>query len=127
MLSNAEAVSIVSNAPSQASAARFLVESAHRAWRTRYPTSKTDDCAVVCLFLNTEAASTSSSSVTKDLVKNREISSGKHSLAVKSSTEVLANLVTAKDEWSFVDGSSGCVALSTLPKPTSVVKDSSED
>lgn len=64
VLSNAEVVSIISNAPSQASAARFLVETAHRAWRTRYPTSKTDDCAVVCLFLNTEAASTSSSSVT---------------------------------------------------------------
>jgi hypothetical protein len=87
VLSNAEAVSIISNAPSQASAARFLVESAHRAWRTRYPTSKTDDCAVVCLFLKTEAASTSSSAVTKDLVKNREMSSGKHSLAVKTSTQ----------------------------------------
>ncbi|CAD6231111.1 unnamed protein product [Miscanthus lutarioriparius] len=65
VLSNAEVVSIINNAPSQASAARFLVESAHRAWRTRHPTSKTDDCAVVCLFLNTEAASASSSSVSK--------------------------------------------------------------
>nr|ACG28708.1 protein phosphatase 2C containing protein [Zea mays] len=127
VLSNAEAVSIISNAPSQASAARFLVEKAHRAWRTRYPTSKTDDCAVVCLFLKTVAASTSSSAVTKDSVKNREMSNGKHSLAVKTSTKVPANLVTAKDEWSFVDGSSGCVALPTLPEPTSVVKDSSKD
>jgi len=60
-------------------------------------------------------------------VKNREVSSGKHSLSVKSSTGVPANLVTAKYEWSFLDGSSGCVTLPTLPKPTSVATDSSED
>ena len=53
-------------------------------------------------------------------MKNGEVSSGKHSLAVKSSTGVPANLITAKDEWSFLDGSSGCVTLLTLPKPTSV-------
>jgi len=53
-------------------------------------------------------------------VKNGEVSSGKHSLAVKSSTGVPANLITAKDEWSFLDGSSGCVTLLTLPKPASV-------
>ncbi|KAL2482240.1 putative protein phosphatase 2C 33 [Forsythia ovata] len=30
----------------------MLVESAARAWRSKYPTSKVDDCAVVCLFLD---------------------------------------------------------------------------
>ncbi|XP_031476153.1 probable protein phosphatase 2C 33 isoform X1 [Nymphaea colorata] len=52
VLSNKEVVDIVASAPSRSSAARSLVESAVRAWRLKYPTSKVDDCAVVCLFLN---------------------------------------------------------------------------
>ncbi|KAK8448595.1 hypothetical protein SEVIR_7G057100v4 [Setaria viridis] len=129
VLSNDEVVSIISNAPSRVSAARFLVESAQRAWRTRYPTSKTDDCAAVCLFLNTEAASASSSSGTKDST-NIEASSSMHSLTVKSSTAVPANLVTAlvaDEEWSVLDAVSGSVTVPILPKPTSVVNESTKD
>ncbi|KAL6513996.1 hypothetical protein OROHE_019452 [Orobanche hederae] len=51
VLSNKEAVDIVSSAPSRGTAARALVDCATRAWRLKYPTSKNDDCAVVCLFL----------------------------------------------------------------------------
>ncbi|CAN0898664.1 Probable protein phosphatase 2C 6 [Linum grandiflorum] len=51
VLSNDEVVSIVASV-SPSSAAQTLVEFAHRAWRTKYPTSKTDDCAAVCLFLS---------------------------------------------------------------------------
>ncbi|CAN6234607.1 unnamed protein product [Urochloa humidicola] len=129
VLSNDEVVSIISNAPSRVSAARFLVESAQRAWRTRYPTSKTDDCAAVCLFLNREATNTSSSSGTKYMT-NVEASSSKHSLTFKSSTAVPANLVTAlvaDEEWSVLDGVSGPVTLPILPKSTSVVNQSTKD
>ncbi|KAK9689751.1 hypothetical protein RND81_09G078700 [Saponaria officinalis] len=52
VLSNEEVVAIVSSASSRASAARLLVESAAREWKLKYPTSKMDDCAVVCLFLD---------------------------------------------------------------------------
>lgn len=52
VLSNEEVVEIVSSAPTRASAARILVDSAAREWKTKYPTSKMDDCAVVCLFLD---------------------------------------------------------------------------
>ncbi|GKV03863.1 hypothetical protein SLEP1_g16105 [Rubroshorea leprosula] len=52
VLSNEEVVEIVSSAPTRASAARILVESAAREWKLKYPTSKMDDCAVVCLFLD---------------------------------------------------------------------------
>lgn len=52
VLSNKEVVEIVASAPSQTTAARALVEYAVRAWRFKYPTSKVDDCAAVCLFLN---------------------------------------------------------------------------
>ncbi|KAK1679584.1 hypothetical protein QYE76_040432 [Lolium multiflorum] len=52
VLSNQEAVDIVSSSPSRSKAARALVEAANREWKTKYPTSRTDDCAVVCLYLD---------------------------------------------------------------------------
>ncbi|BAF24069.1 probable protein phosphatase 2C 66 [Oryza sativa Japonica Group] len=52
VLSNKEAVDIVAAAPSRATAARALVDCAVRSWRLKFPTSKSDDCAVVCLFLD---------------------------------------------------------------------------
>ncbi|XP_073159227.1 probable protein phosphatase 2C 6 [Henckelia pumila] len=59
VLSNKEAVDIVASAPSRGTAARALVDCATRAWKLKYPTSKNDDCAVVCLFLeHVPAAST---------------------------------------------------------------------
>eukprot|EP01018_Ginkgo_biloba_P001145 Gb_05168 [translate_table: standard] len=56
VLSNKEVVDIVASAPTRSTAARSLVEFAVRAWRLKYPTSKVDDCAVVCLFLNNPPA-----------------------------------------------------------------------
>ncbi|KAF5944143.1 hypothetical protein HYC85_018220 [Camellia sinensis] len=47
VLSNNEVVDIVASSPSRSTAARALVESAVRAWRRKYPTSKVDDCAVI--------------------------------------------------------------------------------
>ncbi|KAF7805911.1 putative protein phosphatase 2C 52 [Senna tora] len=52
VLSNEEVVEIVSSAPTRSSAARMVVDSAAREWKLKYPTSKMDDCAVVCLFLD---------------------------------------------------------------------------
>uniref|UniRef100_A0A7N0TZ12 protein-serine/threonine phosphatase n=1 Tax=Kalanchoe fedtschenkoi TaxID=63787 RepID=A0A7N0TZ12_KALFE len=52
VLSNKEVVDIVATAPGRSSAARTLVESAVMAWRYKYPTSKVDDCAAVCLFFD---------------------------------------------------------------------------
>ncbi|WOL01415.1 putative protein phosphatase 2C 33 isoform X1 [Canna indica] len=67
VLSNKEVVDIVASAPSRSSAARCLVESAVKSWRFIYPTSKTDDCAVVCLFLNTDSSNNSSTPKTQDV------------------------------------------------------------
>ncbi|XP_010485601.1 PREDICTED: probable protein phosphatase 2C 33 isoform X2 [Camelina sativa] len=64
VLSNDDVVGIVASAPSRSTAARAIVESAVRAWRYKYPTSKVDDCAAVCLYLdanNSNVISTSSS------------------------------------------------------------------
>lgn len=60
MLSNQEVVDIVASAPARSFAAEFLVKSAVKAWKHKYPTSRIDDCAVICLFLNVDASDTSS-------------------------------------------------------------------
>ncbi|KAJ8628532.1 hypothetical protein MRB53_021839 [Persea americana] len=52
VLSNEEVVEIVSSSPNRSSAARILIDYAVREWKLKYPTSKVDDCAVVCLFLD---------------------------------------------------------------------------
>ncbi|GLT75651.1 hypothetical protein SLA2020_473560 [Shorea laevis] len=73
VLSNKEVVDIVAAAPARSSAARALVESAIRAWRCKYPTSKIDDCAVVCLFLDSNLINLSTASNSKpnlDQVEN---------------------------------------------------------
>ncbi|VVA89845.1 unnamed protein product [Arabis nemorensis] len=60
VLSNEEVVEVVASASSRASAARLVVDSAAREWKLKYPTSKMDDCAVVCLFLDGKMDSDSS-------------------------------------------------------------------
>ncbi|KAK7295194.1 hypothetical protein RJT34_18099 [Clitoria ternatea] len=61
VLSNKEVVDIIAAAPRRSTAARSLVETAVRAWRYKYPTSKVDDCAVVCLFLDSHKVCSASS------------------------------------------------------------------
>lgn len=128
MLSNIEVVSIISRATSRASAARFLVESANRAWRTRYPTSKIDDCAVVCLFLNTHEADEPSSSAANNLANALEVSGDKHSTVAQLSTGVSADVVNAlvkdTDELSVVDAVVKPVTVSDLTKDGSGTKQS---
>ncbi|KAJ0971922.1 hypothetical protein J5N97_019881 [Dioscorea zingiberensis] len=66
VLSNKEVVDIVASAPTRSIAARSLVESAVRAWRFKYPTSKIDDCAVVCLFLDSDTSISASNHKTSE-------------------------------------------------------------
>ncbi|XP_068669511.1 probable protein phosphatase 2C 1 [Aristolochia californica] len=52
VLSNEQVVEIVSMVPSRSSAARVLVDAAVQEWKLKYPTSKIDDCAVICMYLD---------------------------------------------------------------------------
>ncbi|KAL1552206.1 putative protein phosphatase 2C 33 [Salvia divinorum] len=52
VLSNKEVIEIVNSCSPRSSAARTLVETAVQSWKSKYPTSKVDDCAVVCFFLD---------------------------------------------------------------------------
>lgn len=53
VLSNNEVASIVWAAESEEAAAKAVVEAAAEAWK-RYPSSKHDDCTVVCHFLQSQ-------------------------------------------------------------------------
>ncbi|KAL6659756.1 hypothetical protein ACP70R_002585 [Stipagrostis hirtigluma subsp. patula] len=64
VLSNQEVVETVASCSDRSIAARCIVELANQTWRFKYPTSKTDDCAVICLFLDNDAG-LSASSVTR--------------------------------------------------------------
>ncbi|KAL9248280.1 hypothetical protein vseg_021622 [Gypsophila vaccaria] len=66
VLSNKEVVDIIAASPSRSTAARSLVETAVRAWKMKYPTSKIDDCAVVCLFLDSSTNNLTSASNSQD-------------------------------------------------------------
>ncbi|KAL0835205.1 hypothetical protein Bca101_087094 [Brassica carinata] len=69
VLTNEEVVEIVAKAPTRCTAGRALVEAAVRNWRWKFPTSKVDDCAVVCLFFDSkpDKLSTASFSVDKHI------------------------------------------------------------
>ncbi|GFY82483.1 protein phosphatase 2C family protein [Actinidia rufa] len=57
VLSNNEVVKIVASARKRSTAARLLVDYAVQAWRHKYPTSKVDDCAAICLFFKNKKPS----------------------------------------------------------------------
>ncbi|RWW06259.1 hypothetical protein GW17_00030421 [Ensete ventricosum] len=52
VLTNKDVVDIISSSPTRSLAAKVLVETAAREWKLKYPTSRMDDCAVVCLYLD---------------------------------------------------------------------------
>ncbi|KAM0940878.1 putative protein-serine/threonine phosphatase [Dioscorea sansibarensis] len=84
VLSNKEVVDIVASATTRSIAARSLVESAVRAWRFKYPTSKVDDCAVVCLFLDSDTSISASNHKTSeqgdDLLDMTEVGNDKEEM-----------------------------------------------
>ncbi|KAI3810137.1 hypothetical protein L1987_19747 [Smallanthus sonchifolius] len=85
VLSNKEAVDIVAAAPSRSTAARALVDCATRAWRLKYPTSKNDDCAAVCLFLDPKPTPASP----KKEAKEPDTSVVEQSETVRESSEIV--------------------------------------
>lgn len=137
VLSNKEVVDIIASAPARTSAARALVESAVRAWRYKYPTSKVDDCAVVCLYLDSDNIISSAAKqqlASTDAVNSgteKEVSGGptglNHSQTVRNGKEILPEDTSKEDasdeiysesgvEWSALEGVSRVNTLLTLPR-----------
>ncbi|KAM7276490.1 hypothetical protein ACFE04_018356 [Oxalis oulophora] len=51
VLNNSEVASIIMSTDNEDSAAKNVADVAAASWKTKFPTSKMDDCTVVCLFL----------------------------------------------------------------------------
>lgn len=100
VLTNEEVIEIVASTDAPSQAAQAVVESAVRAWRQKYPTSKVDDCAVVCLFLGLDTSATK-----RDPGKNVE----------EEESSSTMNMETGKD-WSALEGVSRLNTLLTLPR-----------
>nr|GMC70770.1 probable protein phosphatase 2C 33 [Ipomoea batatas]GMC77196.1 probable protein phosphatase 2C 33 [Ipomoea batatas] len=122
VLSNDEVVEIVASAPARSSAAKVLVERAVRAWRTKYPTSKVDDCAVVCLFLDSHSNNISSASNDKvkghsSTVRNGEDVPGQESEEyLEESNEETSEQEEGWKDWSSLQAVSRADTLLTLPR-----------
>lgn len=115
VLSNKEAVDIVASAPGRTTAARALVDCAVRAWRLKYPTSKNDDCAVVCLFLeNTSSASTAV--MEDDRTRNHKEAPEKTEIANENT-----GVLEVDDSHAFVLEHSGTLGSSNEIVPVSEV------
>uniref|UniRef100_A0A0C9S124 TSA: Wollemia nobilis Ref_Wollemi_Transcript_28262_2452 transcribed RNA sequence n=1 Tax=Wollemia nobilis TaxID=56998 RepID=A0A0C9S124_9CONI len=100
VLSNKEVVDIVASAPTRTTAARALVDYAVRAWRLKFPTSKVDDCAVICLFLNDCSPSESKSTT----VQRQDTSTQTVPNKTISSPEAVSHGESKKDDEYVIDG-----------------------
>ncbi|KAJ4968311.1 hypothetical protein NE237_015012 [Protea cynaroides] len=143
VLSNKEVIDIVASAPARSTAARALVESAVRSWKYKYPTSKIDDCAVVCLFLdsNSNNCFPSISKATEQLAvfhqhesshekqQPQSLAGLNRSRTVRAGPEIqpeeeeveegpneATRLMGIGEEWSALEGVSRVNTLLTLPR-----------
>lgn len=104
VLSNKDVIRIVSSASKQSTAARLLVTHAVRAWRYKYPYSRIDDCAVICLFFKREAAhlTKSTSEKTQLSLNNSQLGPGPepNDLASEDGLETVLNceMPTRRDQ-----------------------------
>ncbi|KAG2317081.1 hypothetical protein Bca52824_020203 [Brassica carinata] len=107
-----------SSAPSRSTAARALVDTAVRSWRIKYPTSKNDDCTVVCLFLQDDMEDAGNLSVSisnkeeeeEDAIVQVKEESISKSCGIESkmmTTMTLAGCISVAqddEEWSALEG-----------------------
>lgn len=119
MLTNHEVINIVASAPRRSTAARLLVKRAVKAWKHKYPGSKIDDCAVICLFLDEQPVLSHSRSSASRRSRHH---SGKHLHHSKSKrnedNETVAGKVGVQmdEEWTALGGLARANSISKLPR-----------
>ncbi|KAM7265532.1 hypothetical protein ACFE04_003215 [Oxalis oulophora] len=127
VLSNHEVIGIVASAKKKSSAAQLLVQRAVKTWKTKYPGSKIDDCAVICLFLKdkpTLSKSLSDVCVDKKDTPRLSVSRSYRSFVSEEEVPAVANesIVktieeTTEEEFSTVGGVSTLNSLVDLTIP----------
>ncbi|XP_043699863.1 probable protein phosphatase 2C 73 [Telopea speciosissima] len=120
VLSNREVVKIVASARKRSIAAKILVDHAIHAWRTKYPKSRIDDCAVICLFLKPISSSSSfSTEENKDSSIPRGLKVSRSTKTTKSSEVSEPAMSPASTNWSAVEGFSSLITAVNLPRSAS--------
>lgn len=120
VLTNSEVINIVASAPRRSIAAKMLVKRAVRAWRYKYPGSKVDDCAVICLFLDDQPVLSQSQSKRSGSHSHRHHS--KHQHRSKSTRNEDTETVDGKvgvelnEEWKALGGLVRANSISKLPR-----------
>ncbi|XP_059642463.1 probable protein phosphatase 2C 65 [Cornus florida] len=117
VLTNNEVVEIVASAKKRHNAARVLVDRAVRAWRCKYPCSKIDDCAVICLFLKPRLLLTKSTSERSHQIPGypfRGLTCYSRSMSTEDRLTVINDEITTD--------SKDCIALSNVARVDSIVK-----
>ncbi|XP_027352547.1 probable protein phosphatase 2C 65 [Abrus precatorius] len=114
VLTNVEVINIVASAPRRSLAAKLLVKRAVRAWRYKYPGSKVDDCAVICLFFDEQPFLSHSQSTRK----NRHRSKNLHKSTRNEDTETVDGKVGVEldEEWKALGGLARANSISKLPR-----------
>lgn len=102
-------VDIVASSPNQSYAARCVVDLALRFWRVKYPTSRTDDCAVICLFFNVDSPTVVSSTASSLENEGIETSATDVSDITENETQI------ASHDWSSLQGMSRATTMLKLP------------
>ncbi|CAN1220598.1 Probable protein phosphatase 2C 1 [Linum perenne] len=122
VLSNEEVVEIVSSARARSSAARLLIDAAAKQWKLKYPTSKMDDCAVVCLYLDgkmdseSEGFSISNAAPESDNLQNEDDSSAEPCLQRNVTVRSSVGVVVEDEGWSGLEGVTRVNSLVQLPR-----------
>ncbi|OWM72309.1 hypothetical protein CDL15_Pgr018194 [Punica granatum] len=117
VLSNKEVVDIVASTSARSSAARALVQSAVRAWKYKYPTSKIDDCAVICLFLDSHNVSAASTTESREHVPSADqVETGGGVDTCVPTDQVDTSQMDSEKDWSAVEGVSRVDTLLKLPR-----------
>lgn len=102
------------------------MEKAVKSWKSKYPTSKVDDCAVVCFFLDSNEYISSASKAKENIVPTAEEEDAPSTTGLNPVDEngeaTEANEDEADEEyaaghnWSALEGVSRVNTLITLPR-----------
>uniref|UniRef100_A0A7N0T628 PPM-type phosphatase domain-containing protein n=1 Tax=Kalanchoe fedtschenkoi TaxID=63787 RepID=A0A7N0T628_KALFE len=116
VLSNTEVIQIVASAAKRSMAAKLLVEKAVRAWRYRYPGSKTDDCTAICMFF--KKPSPRPSKTTLESTNSWTIESW-HScriIEVTGEPSSKSTVADAKEEYTALEGDTRVNSILSIPR-----------
>ncbi|GAB4856286.1 hypothetical protein Ancab_014214 [Ancistrocladus abbreviatus] len=116
VLTNLEVVRIVASARRRSMAAKLLVAHAVRAWKSRFPNSRIDDIAAVCLFFKyprTIRCSSDVSHITPDSLSHLNSSISRYSSISSEDDgfELMESKIRDDDpeEWSVLEGSTSAL------------------